>query len=83
MLDNMTALEMSGVVVYMDGRAASVAMGFPLSERSFDFAFSKAPERETGLLHYARRALVSALPDRYTIINGEEDLGIPGLRRAK
>ena len=83
MLDNLTALEMSGVIVTMDGRAAAVAMGFPLSGRSFDIAFSKAPERAIGLLHYTRRALVSTLPDRYTIINGEEDLGIPGLRRAK
>ncbi len=83
MLDNLAALEMRGVLVTMDGRSAAVAMGFPLSGRSFDIAFSKAPVREPGLLHFARRTLVSALPDRYTVINGEEDLGIPGLRRAK
>ena len=83
MLENYEELDITGVVVYMDGRAAAVAVGFPLSKNSFDIAFSKAPDRETGLLHYARRMLVSRLPESYTVINGEEDLGIPGLRRAK
>lgn len=83
MLSNMTTLGIRGIIVYVDGEAAALAAGFSLSERSFDIAFSKAPERETGLLHYARRTLVSSLPEQYTIINGEEDLGIPGLRQTK
>lgn len=83
LLGSFDVLELTGVVVYLDERPAAVAMGFPLSARSFDIAFSKAPERETGLLHFARRALVRSLPERFTVINGEEDLGIPGLRQAK
>ena len=83
MLDNFEALEMRGIAVHLDGHIAAIAAGFPLSDHSFDIAFSKASDRETGLLHYARRELVKTLPDHYTVINGEEDLGIPGLRRAK
>ena len=32
---------------------------------------------------YVRRELIAVLPEQYTVINGEEDLGIPGLRRSK
>lgn len=83
LFDHYAQLDVTGVMVYMDGGPKAVAIGFPLSESVFDIAFSKAPVRETGILHYARRMLVKELPDRFTVINGEEDLGIPGLRRAK
>ena len=83
MLENYEALGMSGVIVYMDGEAAALASGFPLSESSYDIAFSKTPERERGLQFYVRRELISTLPGQYTTINGEEDLGIPGLRDSK
>ena len=83
LFDHYAQLDMTGIIVYMDGGPKAVAIGFPLSESSFDIAFSKAPVRETGILHYARRMLVKELPERFTVINGEEDLGIPGLRKAK
>ena len=83
LMKNYAALDLRGTLVWMDGVPAAVAMGFPLSDRSFDIAFSKAPVREPGLLHYSRRVLADTLPDRFTVINGEEDLGIPGLRQAK
>ena len=83
LLDHYAQLGMTGVIVYMDGAPAAVAIGFPLSESMFDIAFSKALVYETGILHYARRMLIKDLPDRFTVINGEEDLGISGLRRAK
>jgi hypothetical protein len=83
MLENYSVLDMSGVIVYVDGEAAAMASGFPLSGSSYDIAFSKAPERERGLQFYVRRELISSLPEQYRIINGEEDLGIPGLRQSK
>ena len=83
MLENYSVLDMSGVIVYVDGEAAAMASGFPLSGSSYDIAFSKALERERGLQFYVRRELISSLPEQYRIINGEEDLGIPGLRQSK
>ena len=32
---------------------------------------------------YTRQALARLLPERYTILNGEDDLGIPGIRKVK
>ena len=83
MLSNREALGMTGVIVYVDGEAAALAAGFPLSDRVYDVAFSKALERERGLQFYVRRALIDLLPEQYELINGEEDLGIPGLRQSK
>ena len=83
LLDHILSLDIDGIIVYMDDQPEAVIAGFPLSERSYDLAFAKAANRENGLLHFARRTFVSTLPEQYTIINGEEDLGIPGLRNAK
>lgn len=83
LLDHILSLDIDGIIVYMDDQPEAVIAGFPLSEHSYDLAFAKAVDRENGLLHFARRSFVSALPEQYTIINGEEDLGIPGLRNAK
>ena len=83
MLDHFELLGMTGVIVYMDGEPAALASGFPIGDRSYDIAFSKAPERVRGLQFHVRRELIAALPEQYTVINGEEDLGIPGLRQSK
>ena len=77
------ALGLTGIIVSMDQVASAVVVGFPLNEYMFDIAFSKGTDRITGLLHFARRAFVDSLPEQFTVINGEEDLGIPGLRQAK
>ncbi len=83
MLNNLEALEMTGIIVYLNGEAAAFAAGFPLSDSVYDIAFSKALERERGVQFFVRRALIEQLPAQYRIINGEEDLGIPGLRQSK
>lgn len=73
----------TGIIVYLDGRPAAMAAGFPLSPRSYDMAFAKAIDPARGLLYFTRHRLAETLPASYTIVNGEEDLGIDGLRRAK
>lgn len=83
MMENLKELEMMGVIVFLDGEPAALAAGFPVSEHSYDVAFSKSLARERGLQFYVRRELIARLPEQYTVINGEEDLGIPGLRQSK
>ena len=83
MLSNFPELGMDGVIVFMDGEPAALAAGFPVSGHGYDIAFSKALVRERGLQFYIRRELISRLPEQYTVINGEEDLGIPDLRQSK
>ena len=73
----------TGVIIYLDGEPAAIAAGFPLNEESYDIAFSKSSQRVTGLQDYARQAMARLLPEKYTILNGEDDLGIPGIRQVK
>ena len=83
LLEHGRELDFQGVIVYLDGAPAAMCAGFPLNETSFDIAFSKSGVRVTGLQDYTRQALARLLPERYTILNGEDDLGIPGIRKVK
>ena len=83
MLVHYDRIGIKGVIVYMDEKPAAVAAGFPLTEDTYDIAVSKTAVMERGLQFYTRREMIALLPGQYTVINGEEDLGIPGLRRSK
>lgn len=76
-------LEVTGVIVYLDDRPCAVAAGFPLTEDIFDMVVAKCTENIPGLSYYAKRELMLCLQGRYTFLNLEEDLGLPGLRHMK
>ena len=76
-------LDVTGVLVRVDGAPGAVMAGFPLGGGMFDLALGKQRCFLTGTAEYARRAFCAALPEMYTLVNGEEDLGIEGLRRVK
>ena len=83
LMQHFEALGLDGILVSVDGQPTSLAAGFPLSGRSYDIAFSKMLSPVRGLQYFTRRELIRKLPARFTIINGEEDLGLPGLRESK
>ncbi len=76
-------LDARGVLVYVDGVPRSVTAGYPLSGDTFDLSLSKQNVRLSGLAVYSRWMLIRSLPERYSLLNGEEDLGLEGLRRMK
>lgn len=76
-------LNISGVVVYIDGVAQAVCAGFPLTEDTFNISVAKSRQNLPGLSYYAKHALFLSLEPRFRYINLEEDLGMPGLRRMK
>lgn len=76
-------LTVSGVLLRVDHAPAAVMAGFPLSEDTFDIAIGKQCCFLTGTAEYLRRAFCASLPAAYTLVNGEEDLGIEGLRQMK
>ena len=82
-LDYRNELQLDGVVVFLDGKAFGVALGFPLSDETFDLFAAKERKTLPGMAYYVKHELFRYLGDKYMYVNIEEDLGNEGLRRMK
>lgn len=82
-LEHMDALSGAGTVMYLDGVPSAVAAGAPLDAQTFDLCICKQTNWTAGTNLCVRNLLVRQLAGRYTVLNSEEDLGLPGLRRHK
>lgn len=83
LLEKWLELDVSGVLVFVDGIPYAIVAGFPLSDRTFDMAMAKQVDTLSGLTSYAKYAMYNILPAKYQIVNAEEDLNISGLRILK
>lgn len=72
-----------GVSVWVDGEIKAAAFGFPLNEDTIDGCMECHDKEIEGLSCYTQISMLLASPDRYRYLNGEEDLGIMGLRNMK
>ena len=80
------ALGLEGLVLYADGGPAAVTLGSRLSPDTFDVHFEKAREDIQGAYGAINRAFARHLREKYPelqYLNREDDLGLPGLRKAK
>jgi hypothetical protein len=85
-LENMETLQLCGGIFYVDGEPVAYVLGEEVAQgRMFVIHFEKAVLRKeyTGIYQYVSQAFVAALPQKYELVNREQDLGEPGLRRAK
>ncbi len=82
-LTSFSKIGLSGIILKVDGEAASVAIGYPLSEDTCDIAIFK----HTGVVENLCRITVHEFINRYQesfrYFNFEEDGGIVGLRTIK
>lgn len=74
-------LGITGIVLYLNDEPAAVTAGFALDGDTFDVAVAKSVSTAQGVPYYAKRELFTRLEQ--PVVNMEEDLGIPGLRRMK
>jgi uncharacterized protein len=81
-LENFDRLGVSGVCVRIGGKLEAFAIGEPLNSDTYVEHFEKAGEMK-GSGQFVLQALAKAIPDRYPFLNREQDLGIPGLKKAK
>ncbi len=84
--EHFNELGLEGMVLYTGGQPAAVTMGSRLSEDTFDVHFEKAREDVQGAYGAINRAFARHLRDKYPslrYLNREDDLGLPGLRKAK
>ena len=82
-LSNLASLNITGVVLIMDGTPCAVAAGFKLNEDTVDCCLQKTTTGVQGLTYYLRQEYAKSQPKGVNFFNWEEDLGIEGLRKAK
>ena len=83
---HMEALGLEGLAVMEDGICIAMTMGSRLSADTFDIHFEKALDGYDGAYAFINRSFARHLRDRYhelQYLNREDDMGIPGLRKAK
>ncbi|MCH5210861.1 MAG: DUF2156 domain-containing protein [Oscillospiraceae bacterium] len=77
-------LDISGVILYLDSVPVSVFAGFPLNCDTLDVVVGKCiPNPPDGTIYYALREYLKHCRGDYVYYNGEEDLGIEGIRYIK
>lgn len=83
-LDAMEELELCGGIYYVDETPAAFTLGEDNNRgTSFVIHFEKALTRFKGLYQFVNQSFASILPEKFRTINREQDLGDPGLRKAK
>lgn len=82
----MDALGLEGLLLREQGAVVAMAMGSRLSEDTFDIHFEKALDTVDGAYPAINQAFASRLREKYPQLrwlNREDDMGLPGLRKAK
>jgi hypothetical protein len=85
-LEKMWPLQLCGGIFYIDGKPVAYCLGEELAlGTSFVMHFEKAVVEPhlRGIYQFINQAFASILPDKYEMLNREQDLGDPGLRQAK
>lgn len=80
------ALGMEGIALMEGEQVLAFAIGSRLSEDTFDVHFEKAREDADGAYAMVNRCFARYLREKYPdlcFMNREDDMGLPGLRKAK
>lgn len=82
-LTNYSRLPLRGGLIRCNNQIAAFTYGAPICHDTFDICVEKADTRYTGAYAVINQEFVRRLPQQFIYINREEDLGLPGLRKAK
>lgn len=82
-LHHFEELGLTGGILHVDGRIAAFTFGMPINQDTFGVHVEKADTRIEGAYAMINYEFANHIPEQYTYINREEDLGIEGLRKAK
>ena len=82
-LQNFDTLGLTGGILHVDGKIAAFTFGMPINEDTFGVHVEKADTRIDGAYAMINYEFANHVPEQYTYLNREEDLGIEGLRKAK
>lgn len=82
-LTAMEELELLGGILRVDGRIVAFTYGSPINADTFGIHVEKADISYEGVFQMINREFARHIPEQYTYLNREEDLGIEGLRKSK
>lgn len=82
-LNHFSELGLIGGGICVDGQIVAFSFGAAINHDTFGVHVEKADVNYEGAYAVINKELASHLPEQYTYVNREEDLGIPGLRKAK
>ena len=83
-LEHFDLLNLKGQITYIAGDPAGWCLGEPIARgRIFTIHFEKGLEQYKGIYQFINQAFAASLPEYFTHINREQDLGDEGLRQAK
>lgn len=82
-LEHWDELHGLGGILHVGGKTVAFTYGAPINYDTFDVCMEKADPSYDGVFAAINREFVRTIPEQYTLINREEDLGIEGLRKAK
>ena len=82
-LDNMADLGLLGGVALAEGKIQALTLGEPLNEGTAVVHFEKANPAIRGLYQFINQEFCRRVLDDFEFVNREQDVGEPGLRRAK
>ena len=80
---NWDALGMIGGSIFVDGRMVAFTYGSAVTTDTLDVCVEKADRHVEGAFAIINQQFAEHLPEQYIYLNREEDMGIPGLRKAK
>ncbi|MBI5414977.1 DUF2156 domain-containing protein [Candidatus Peregrinibacteria bacterium] len=81
--DFFSSLFLSGIAVFVEKKMVGFACGEALNTRTFVEQFEKSDDEYVGISPFLLHEFARFLPKNFTYLNREDDLGIPGLRKAK
>lgn len=81
--DNFEALGMIGGCIYVGDKLVAFTYGSAVNDHTFNTHVEKADIAYEGAFTIINKLFAQHLPERFTQINREEDLGLAGLRHAK
>ena len=82
-LNHFKELNLLGGAIRIDHKLVAFTFGSPINQDTFGVHVEKADTDYDGAYSIINPEFASRIPEQYVYVNREEDLGIPGLRKAK
>ncbi len=82
-LTHFKELNLLGGAIRIDHKLVAFTFGSPINQDTFGVHVEKADTDYDGAYSIINQEFASRIPEQYVYVNREEDLGIPGLRKAK